>query len=112
MKQNRGTCEKRKHHDMKIPTEPPSASSDANDGANDLLHLTELHATAQGPVAPEAQGSLADLQSWDEPVDERGHRVGASSDDDPTLGADLVQQGVDEADTEARKWARGIPDAG
>ncbi len=96
---------------MKNPTPSPSSPLDPSEDGNDLLHMTELQAMAKEPAAPEAQGELAGLQSWDEPIDERGHRVGATSEDDPTLGEDLVQQGVDEADTEARKRAREIPDA-
>jgi hypothetical protein len=96
---------------MKNPAVPPNAPVEPNEDGNDLLHLTELQAMAKEPSAPEAQGELAGLQSWDEPIDERGHRVGGALEDDPTLGEDLVQQGVDEADTEVRKWAREIPDA-
>jgi hypothetical protein len=96
---------------MKGPPLPPAAPSDPSEEPNDLLKFSELLSAANEPAAPEADGDLAELQSWDEPIDERGHRVSAASEDDPTLGEDLVQQGVDEADTEVRKWARQIPDA-
>jgi hypothetical protein len=96
---------------MKPPAVPTPAPVDPNEGKNDLMHLTELLATAGEPAAPEADGELAELQSWDEPVDERGHRVGADPGEDPSIGEDLVQQGIDEADTEVRKHADEIPDA-
>jgi hypothetical protein len=96
---------------MKAPDVPKSLPVDPSEGQNDLLKLSELHAAAHEPGPPEAQGNLAELQKWDEPIDERGRRVGAAAEDDPTLGEDLVQQGIDEADTEVRRWARQIPDA-
>ena len=94
--------------DMKPPTEP--SPLDQPEDEDDLVHLSELRSSAQEPIAPEVTDELAELQKWDEPVDERGHQVGAVADDESTLGEDLVQQGLDEADTEVRKIAAESPD--
>lgn len=94
---------------MSLPNEP-SSPIDASADKKDLLKFTELRASADEPAAPEAKGELAELESWDEPVDERGHRVGARSENDSSLGADLVQQGVDDADSAARKLAEESPE--
>ena len=64
--------------------------------------MPELHVSAELPGAPEAPGPVADLQRWDEPVDERGHRVGFSDGESPTIAEYLVQQGANEADDEIR----------
>jgi hypothetical protein len=110
-KENRAAIHIRRDRNMRPPAVPPSAPVDPNEGENDLMNLTELHSSAEEPGAPEAEGELAELQSWDEPVDERGHRVGADPGLDPSIGEDLVQQGIDEADAEVRREARNIPDA-
>jgi hypothetical protein len=93
--------------------ESPTVASPLDESGNehDLLKLAQLRASAKAPVAPEAKGELAELQTWDEPVDERGHRVGPRSEDDATVGEDLVQQGVDDADSAARQAANDSPDA-
>ena len=65
--------------------------------------MPELQASAGLPEAPEAPGAVAELRSWDEPIDERGHRVGFVTEDDPTIAECLVQQGANEADAEIRE---------
>ena len=75
----------------------PNQSDFGGDG------MPELHASAAVPGAPEAAGAIAGLQSWDEPIDERGHRVGYAPEDDPTIAECLVQQGANEADEEIRQ---------
>jgi hypothetical protein len=65
--------------------------------------MPELHASAELPGAPEAPGAVAELRTWDEPIDERGHRVGFATEDDPTIAECLVQQGANEADAEIRE---------
>lgn len=65
--------------------------------------MPELQASAELPDAPEAPGAVAELQSWDEPIHERGHRVGFMTEDDPTIAEYLVQQGANEADAEIRE---------
>ena len=65
--------------------------------------MPELQASAGLPEAPEAPGAVAELRSWDEPLDERGHRVGFVTEDDPTIAECLVQQGANEADAEIRE---------
>ena len=64
--------------------------------------MPELHVSAELPGAPEAPGNVAELQRWDEPVDERGHRVGFLDGESPTISEYLVQQGANEADAEIR----------
>ena len=65
--------------------------------------MPELQASAGLPEAPEAPGAVAELRSWDVPIDERGHRVGFVTEDDPTIAECLVQQGANEADAEIRE---------
>lgn len=69
---------------------------------HDLVSLSQLRSSAEEPRAPEAEGVVAELQIWDEPVDESGRRVGAPVEDEPTVGENLVQQGLNEADAEVR----------
>ncbi len=94
---------------MKTPDETSPADAAATE--HDLLELSELRSSAQAPAAPEARGEIADLQVWDEPIDERGHQVGAVGESDVSIGEDLVQQGVDDADADVRKQVEESPDA-
>ena len=73
-----------------------------DDQSHDLVTLSQLRPSAEEPHAPEADGLVGELLCWDESADERGHRVGALANDDPTVGENLVQQGVNEADAEIR----------
>jgi hypothetical protein len=64
------------------------------------------------PVAPEAvQPEIEQLVAWDEPADASGHRAQrVSPDDEATIGEQLVQEGVEEAEHDLRVTAVEDPD--
>lgn len=58
--------------------------------------------------APEVPPGDESLTSWNESADANGHRVDTSPpDEDVDVGLELVEEGVDEADLDQRRAARG-----
>ena len=68
---------------------------------------------AGGATSAKAQGGQADvndLTAWDDPLDQSGHRVtGSETADDKSIGEQLIEDGVEEADHDIRAAATEVP---
>ncbi len=63
----------------------------------------ELAGGTTAHASPEADASMEQVTTWDEPLEESGHRVEViPPENDDNLGEQLVEQGLEEADHDTR----------
>ena len=63
---------------------------------------------AGGPAHRDS--AVNDLTAWDNPLDQSGHRVaGSETADDKSIGEQLIEDGVEEADHDIRAAATEVP---
>ena len=75
--------------------------------AADLAKARQELSSVTEDVAPEIPPGDEDLATEDETADLRGHAVDTSPpDQDVDVGLELVEEGVDEADTDQRRAAK------
>ena len=79
--------------------------------ASDLEQAeAELAGGATSAKAQGGQSDVIDLTAWDDPLDQSGHRVaGSENEDDRSIGEQLIEDGVEEADHDIRTAATEVP---
>ncbi len=69
---------------------------------------SELAGGSIGAESQDGQASVNELTAWDDPLDQSGHRVVASENDEQSIAEQLIEDGVEEADHDIRTAASEI----